>query len=326
MIRLILTTMLSIGGHMPTPAWSADYEGAAKAFADTYVREQIKARIADYMNKNPEVVGSVSSNIGTRSMRVVGQVIAAHNFATANSDKERLFATMQFFAADPTTMLVVFAIQLGDALVTMKHQKGLAEIYERIAHYQKETVEIYAAMAIESIKEQLSLVERFGTTLAQIDQFESKIRKNPLYRHLVEDNSVLFSEDDIVEAMEALFTYEQEIRHLQRIHRLIELKVQFEALGFPPEARSSWATIVNSFGLQQSELKNMHATFLQIFVSANAAASMRSISEKVGTARDEGLLYLSCIRAINTQEEPDVEFIRLCQKRFNLNFSKVDTR
>lgn len=289
-----------------TVGYASDEIKAVEAFASAYAQEQIKAQLANYLNHNPQIIGSVNPNIGDQSMRYVGKIIAVYGFMHARNDKDRAFALAQFLVPDPTTAMILFAIQLGDAVLTMQHQRDLAKIYEDVAVISRDTVKIWTHIYKSDYSQQIYLINKFSEGVDRIEKFKSALN----ILDLNHPNS-------IAEAMSSLFSIEDEVEHLNQLYAHIELKVNFVALGFSIDTASEWKSVMASYNSSLEQLKLTRQKFLAIFHSMQRELIANEIQYEVAENRDVGDLYVACMSAINSSDaEPD--FIESCKVRFGL--------
>lgn len=306
-----------------------DYEGPSKAFASAYVQEQIKEQLANYLNQHPQIVMSANPNIGTQSLKVVGKIVAAYGFATARNDKDRAFAALQFMAPDPTTATILFAIQLGDALLELQLQKDLAKTYEEIARIDADTVKVLSALYLESFARQMSLINRFATCLDKIDMLKNQLKSNGLYKLAIGDISANADEIAVTEAVKLIFELQDEVGRLPGLIEQIEVTVNFRALQMSEETLTQWKAVVNEYGQFEVGLVKTREAFLQIFKIAAAKEIHLKIDEKAGYSRDIGRLYLECVKKLNhwstsnylkINYDEDYEFLESCKIRFGLDW------
>lgn len=310
-----------------------EYQQAAEIFANVYVQEQVKLRLADYINKNPQIVGATNPEIGTQSMRVVGQLIAAYQFLNARNDKERAYAAMALMVPDPTAAMVIFAIQLSDMILTLRHQKDLVKTYERIALINKETTAIWTTILKESIKQQQATIQKFGQNLEEIQSLRKELSDSAIYQLLSGAENTLVTEENISRAIEVVFKLQSSITILINTFRKIEATVDLHLFEISDATVAEWREIVESYEVVEVDIKNLRSSFLNIFAITAAQSAMRSISEKVSEKTYDGAAYLACIEVFNErsrqilmsiEDEIDYAFLESCKEKFGLKWDFYD--
>ncbi|MBK9041547.1 MAG: hypothetical protein IPL83_20745 [Bdellovibrionales bacterium] len=158
------------------PQWGWSEESVAveagKAFGLGYAKAQAMAFTADFLDKNPNLVFSVDPKIGTKVFTFAAKSLSVLAFVQAKTDKERAWAATSFILSpEPTTAMILLAVQFADAMITIGHMREISEIQRRTYDLARETSVIQRAIAeseinqinfhvneLQSLKNQLLLI------------------------------------------------------------------------------------------------------------------------------------------------------------------------
>lgn len=100
-------------------------DAAAGRAVETFVKEQMKKELADFVNANPQVVFSTDAQIGTKGLTFVSKALAVYGFLNPKSDRERAWSATYFVVSpEPMTAALLIAAQLADTVLSLRLDVG----------------------------------------------------------------------------------------------------------------------------------------------------------------------------------------------------------
>lgn len=295
----------------------------AEVMTEAYIEAQVKEQLANYINRHPEVLFTDNPHIGSQAIQVVSQIMAIYNYKQAETDKDRGFAVLQFAAAtNPAAALGVFAIQLGDAMITIKHQKNLAKKYLEIMKIQNEAEGMLSSVYEDKLNSQMYYISNFNNALSKIISSESRLKNNAFYlRTTGEDESRLSPSESgvelpqpaINEALQLVFQLDEAITELRIAHVYAGQLIDFKEMG--SDTKSKWASLVQSEFEVQEKLSNLKISFVRIFAASESQNALAETSQNIAESKLQLQMYLSCVHAINSFEL-DFNMMNDCKKKF----------
>jgi hypothetical protein len=315
---IAFTSSVSFGGDVETRV--------ATAFASSYAQEQLKHQLAEFLDKNPRIVFSSNPTIGTQGMRFLSQALSAYNLLTAKTDRERAWsAAYLILSPEPTTAAALFAAQMIDTLLTMKAERDLARIYEEIAEIQAQTSSIVTKLATQDYNSQIAYVQKFESTLEQVDHLQGSLMSDPLYVALQTQGDLgSLNPDAVQSSIVKLAQLREVLIDLDVATLYIQQSVRVEELGLRSDFIENCIKSNTSFDPLRDKIDSLRSSFYYFFGSLQA----ERLKEKV--RRDQqphaALLrvYLRCVEVANIAssrhlfgEKPlDVAELSDCRSRF----------
>jgi hypothetical protein len=297
----------------------------AEVMTGAYIEAQVKEQLANYINRHPEVLFTENLHVGSQAIQVISQIMAIYNYKQAETDKDRGFAVLQFAAAtNPAAALSVFAIQLGDAMITIKHQKNLAKKYLEIMKIQNEAEGMLTSVYVDKLNSQMYYISNFNNALSKIISTESRLKNNAFYlRTTGEDESRLSPSESgvelpqsaIKEALQLVFQLDEAITELRIAHVYAEQLIDFKEMGFANDPKSKWASLVQSEFEVQEKLSNLKISFVRIFAASESQNALAETSQNLAESKLQLQMYLSCVRTINSFEL-DYNMMNDCKQKF----------
>lgn len=302
--KLAGTILFSIGLQLWSQAlYSGEIETAVgKEMLTEYTKEQLKFRLAEHINKNPHLVFSTNPKIGTESLRFVGQSLALYGLLTAKTDRDRMWsATHLILSPEPTTALVLLAVQLADTLISLKSQATLTKIYAEISAIQANTVATIRSITEIEAQRQTAMLQGFIKTTEEIRNIQQKLLDSPVSLYLTDQSHQTPNAQELSTALE-LF------RDLDNKLSLLNGQVMLTAAVFKTSYLSagevtSVITQINNINKDYDPLRENTQRTLRIiqyfFATTNASELQRLVLEERQSHNLELRIYQQCVKTLN---------------------------
>jgi hypothetical protein len=167
-------------------------EEVLKEFSKEFMKSQAKKELAAFLNANHEILNSTNAQVGTTAVQYIGVMMAAYNLFTAETDKQRLFAAANigvYFSPEPSTALILLAIQMADMIITLEHQKSLAKIYRKISEIEFRTAATLKQVFEQKYREQKRIIDKIRLTHKNILEAHESLRTDPVMIFLGDPSS-----------------------------------------------------------------------------------------------------------------------------------------
>ncbi|OFZ18857.1 MAG: hypothetical protein A2Z20_02525 [Bdellovibrionales bacterium RBG_16_40_8] len=328
-LSLIISLMLPYGAMGDT---TTDKE-IVGVFAQAYLQEQIKSQIANFLDNNPQVVSSVNPYVGTEAMKFLGKIIAAYSLLTAKTDKDRAWAASHLILSpEPTTALIMVAVQIADTIVTLKQQRNLMKIYERIDAINADTMRNMRNILTYKYNHRIQYVQNFMTTMYEINlaykdigKFIGLEKSDELRRDLLESQVELLL--DLLFKMQDLFVQlDMDLYHLET---WVDIEEFNQAMPTEYQAPSLNKLKQLSAGFQNSSLaiERLRDSVFQLFFSVKGEEFVRQPREKLSEYRKELRIYARCASVVNRYKMSHVldinneveasDLVPSCREKYN---------
>lgn len=309
-------------------------EKVGRAALSEYAKEQLKHQLAEFVNRNPQLVMSNNPQIGTAGMKFIAQAMAVYGFITAKTDRDRAWsATYLILSPEPTTAAALIAVQMIDTLLTLKSQRDLARIYEEIARIQSQTVEIMAKVYTHEFESQKRTLGQFDESLSHIQSLTRSLLNHSIYKTLTEEHQGEPStptEEEIEQALNLITKLSSQLIELEKQAIWIEATVDPGAMGLPDSLITDCKNLNRKYDPLRKQIALLQSSFAYFFASTNSLRLKRKIEDDLKPYATRLRIYKRCVSLINTlntellwmNRRPDFDessFVRECEERFNLH-------
>lgn len=318
---------LSVGQARAGEVESAVGEAAATAYA----KEQIKFQLAEFLNRNPNLVGSTSATIGTESLRFISKSLAVYGLMTARTDKDRIWSTTHLILTpEPTTALVLIAVQLTDTFLALKAQAQLAEIYSETALVRAKSLELIKQIYTYESNYQFQLLSEFDQIINAILALKSKTEKHSVTRFLLNDGGD--EPPPVAEIEQALENHRKLAQLLERLETqttLIEFLIRPEILSFSDQTVADIQRMNRSFESVRVMNSKLTQTIRYFYSSLQAKTLLEQVQNDLSPYATDLRIYQRCTQLINRvvtstfwnmapETVPPSGMIADCRQRFTL--------
>lgn len=330
---LLVALIGMLASSISTPAQAGEIEEKiGRAALSEYAKEQLKFQLAEFVNKNPQLVFSTNPEIGTAGMKFLARAMAAYGFLTAKTDRDRAWsATYLVLSPEPTTAACLIAVQLVDTLMTLRAQQDLARIYEEITRIQAQTVEIMTKVYTFEFEAQKRVLSDFDRTLEQIQTISKELMSHPVYKTLMSDDKEAPSpsQEEVEEALRLLSELSLRLSNLEMQSIWIEATIDPKVMGLPDHLTSDCVSLNRKYDPLRKQLTALQSAFGYFFASTNANRLKRKVEEDLKPYVTQLRIYKRCVTLINSvsteafwqSRRPDFdesEFVHQCETRFAL--------
>ncbi len=309
-----------------TAAASEVEQRVASAFATEYAKEQLKHQLAEFLNRNPQVVFSSNPTIGNQSIRFLSQVMATYGLLTAKTDRERAWhAAYLIITPEPTTAAILVAAQLTDTLLSIKAQARVAQIRKDTAEIQAQALRLLRKVATAEAAQKARIIADYDSALVDVEKYVSTLTKNGVYQKIsaIDPAPVQVTEAAEIEAaLAAIGFLDEALDRLERSTRTANLVL--DSLGI---ARAAWPENQQSYNLIRDQIKSLESSFRSFFTSLRGSQFTQTLQEERRAYATQLRLYKKCISVINAvrtqfdlEQNPHAgeenQFLWECRERF----------
>lgn len=297
LIKFIILLPILIGSNK---SYSSNEEEAAKIFAKEYSKQQLKFQLANYLNKNPHIVFSDSPKIGTESLAFIGKMLAAYSLLTANTDKEKGWAAIQLIVSpEPTTAMIILAVQIADILVTLEHNKNLHNTYAETARIQAERVGILTKVYAQDYNWQRGMIERVSELTESIDKQIVDLRQSQAYMYINNLTSEEPSDKEITFALHKLYEVSQRIFDLEVAKIYLDRTVDLQSLGLSDELILSLDMYLEGLLELKKRIELLQPIFQSAFTSSKGLIKFQIMKNKNSMYKRQLQSYERCVEVTN---------------------------
>ncbi|MCM2281278.1 MAG: hypothetical protein NDI61_05455 [Bdellovibrionaceae bacterium] len=337
LVSVLLARALLVMGIISTATASAHAgeveERVARAFGEAYAQEQLKHQLAEFLNRNPEVIFSSSAQAGTNALNFVSKTLAVYGLITAETDQQRAWSlTHLVISPEPTTAAILIGLQVADTLLTLQAQAKLAAIYQEIAEIRAQTFRIYAQLQVMEANEQIRILEKFNKSWDEIEIKHKALMAHPIYQLLTKESTVVpqqLTAEQVAEALQHLLALSTELDRLDAAAIAVRLTLRPEWLGLEASFPGACDELNRKFDPLRTQLTTLQSAFIYFFASVNSAKLRRKVQEDLKPHVTRLRIYRQCVSHINSLatmlfwkkekiEIDEFELVDQCQARFAL--------
>lgn len=281
-----------------------------EAFAKGYAKSQMMARTGEFLNQNPKLVFSADPKIGTKVFSFATRTMSVIGFLQAKTDKERAWAATSFILSpEPTTAMILLAVQLADAMISVGHMRDLARIYNRaIAFARQRTVIEGAISESESIQIDFHCNE-ISSLMNEIVALKMKLQSGS---DLIGINVGDLQQDQIDETstkeiLTSIFSFETSTRRLAYLESNLKILVSdnrhaFEIeLGHFMKEVSEFLKEIEPTRIHSMNIKKTYIALVSILESESVYGEIKQVHLKKSMKTK---IQLYCFELINDNFKP----------------------
>ena len=303
----------------------AKVDKIGKVFVEEYVKKQVQKKLESFLNRNPEILFSGSPSAGTTMMKWVGRALSVHQLITAQNDKQRLLAAANLIISpEPTTAMILIAVQVADMVISMQHQSNIAKINEETMRLELEAMKILKEIVIQDYTYQAGIVNGLMEKANEINRLHGEIINSPATLFFIGTSG----------APPAALEMEELFGNVSELHRLIvdfqTLEIMYNAV---VEKENLDLLVENIDGLYifsktlltiKKEVEPILKTVRTAFAHIKGQDRYQKLTLKREKRKQKLNTYLRCSRLMNesiTQRHfgnsqfsnKNIEFIENCQ-------------
>lgn len=298
-IGLILGLSNSLIFHSSL-SFAGEYEQEiAKAMAETYAKEQIKFRAADYLNRNPQIVLSHNHQIGNVALKAFNDTLGVWNLVTAKTDKERLWAATYFVVPpEPTAAAILITAQFLDLYLSMESAGRIMKLDAETARIYRDAIKSVQTVADIQQEKILRVLERFETLLEEIESTQRLVLDHKLATYLMMGGEERPSTEEIKGALELTMALARQLEELQSL--------DYQLDGLWPEAGHHEAILAfHSANAEFNDLRRLSQSLTEAmdgyFASVAYHQAKATIDVDLRTYRTQLDTYRWCVKSVNRQ-------------------------
>lgn len=286
-VQLVLALSLFVNSGRSFAA--SPEEVILKATAKEYVKSQLLDGLKNYLNQNPQAVGSLNPRLGTQTVKVISKALAVYALFTAKTDNQKAWASLHVvYSPEPVTALIIFALQLTDVLLQMQHGKIMAQMRLRTIQMYEELVKLNERQHNNEVKKISEAFSNYGSALAQIEREFKRIERSPTVLNIfsTDKNKQFPAEADIEKLILDLIRLQSD---LENFDRLASRVLQYAQAGvienhiqFAKEIKSVVAEL-RPAKKRLERLQTLFTEFERAVFASNMTSRIQDYSEKIGS-------------------------------------------
>lgn len=277
-------------------------EAAAKIFLETYAKEQVKHRLSEYLNENPEALGSTDPRIGSKSVEFLGKLLTVYNLMTAKTEKEKAVSAFYFiYTPDPTTAVIIMCAQIIDTMISLSHNRELLKTYEESMQLNRETTNIYSMVNSVEVNRQAHMLGKIEELLINFSKIKDNFLKSKIFSYVTSgfDGELPTDEELSFELQEfsLLIKYTNELR-VQKIFfdKVLGSEIKYrasEAFGFNLDKA------IDEYLRVGDKLIELDSLIIQVSIRIKNDRRLSNFLEKAAVDRKNIRSYYFCVNEMN---------------------------